>query len=268
MSDPGSQLEGLLRIGPQQGRIGAQRIALLEQVGKTGSITAAARAVGLSYKAAWDAINAVNNLASAPLVERTAGGAGGGGSRLTARGERLVRTYRAAEEEQARFIERLNRRVRHLSDDFDLMGRLSMLTSARNQLLGSVAAIKFGAVNAEIDVSLRGGDRLTAVITRASAENLGLEEGVPVIALIKASWVIVAGGDVSEQHLSTRNRLRGTVQSVTNDEVNSEIVIELPGGATLAAVITRDSAEQLNLAAGDTATALFKASSVILSQSD
>jgi molybdate transport system regulatory protein len=268
MKEPLPRLEGQLAINARDGAIGARRVALLEQIDATGSIAAAAKAINLSYKAAWDAIHVMNNLAETPLVMRSAGGAGGGGSRLSARGRRLVRTYRAAEAEQARFLERLNRRVRYLHDDMNLMGRLAMMTSARNQLLGRVSRLMLAAVNAEVEIALRGGDTLTAVITRASAENLGLEEGMAVTALIKASWVIVAAGDVSDQKLSTRNRLSGTVASVRFDDVNSEIVIELPGGATLTAVITRASADALNLAAGATATALFKASSVILAAAD
>lgn len=264
-----SQIEGQLHIGPRTGGIGARRVALLEAVGETGSITAAARAVGLSYKGAWDAINAINNLADTPLVERNTGGAGGGGTRLTERGQRLVRTYRAAEEEQTRFLDQLNRRLSHLAgDDLYLMERLAMQTSARNQLLGSVSGITRGPVNAEIDIRLPGGDTLTAVITNASTDNLGLADGVSVTALIKASWVVVAAGDLADAKLSTRNRLVGTVAAVVRDDVASEVTIALPGGATLAAVITRASADALELAEGDTVTALFKASSVILAPGD
>src|SRR3546814_11797252 len=63
----------------------ASRIALLEQIAETGSITAAAKAVGLSYRAAWDAVAAMNNLADRPLVEGSAGGRHGGGPRPTPR---------------------------------------------------------------------------------------------------------------------------------------------------------------------------------------
>lgn len=62
---------------------GAARIALLAAIGETGSITRAAKAVGLSYKGAWDAIDTMNNLAGEPLVLRATGGKGGGGTTLT-----------------------------------------------------------------------------------------------------------------------------------------------------------------------------------------
>ena len=58
-----------------------QRIALLAQIAELGSITRAAKAVGISYKGAWDAIDELNNLAERPLVERSVGGKGGGGAR-------------------------------------------------------------------------------------------------------------------------------------------------------------------------------------------
>ncbi|HET7314505.1 TOBE domain-containing protein [Salinisphaera sp.] len=260
-----SQLGGQLHVGPRTGGIGERRIALLEAIDRTGSITAAAKTVGLSYKGAWDGVNAANNLSETPLVERSAGGAGGGGTQLTARGQRLVATYRAAQAEQMRFLEQLNRRLAHLAgDDLNLMERLAMQTSARNQLLGRVTGLTRGAVNAEVDIELAGGDRLAAVITNASADNLGLEPGVPITALIKASWLIIAAGDMSAARLSTRNRLVGTVEAITRDDVASEITLRLPGGATLAAVITRKSAVALDLSEDDAATALFKASSVIL----
>ena len=94
---------------------GEQRIALLARIAECGSITQAAKAIGMSYKAAWDAIDAMNNLAGEPLVERVAGGKGGGGSRLTRRGEQLVENFRLIEREHLRFVEQLSRQATGLS---------------------------------------------------------------------------------------------------------------------------------------------------------
>ena len=68
-----------------------QRIALLQHIAEQGSITAAAKSAGISYKAAWDAIDELNNLAQTPLVQRSIGGKGGGGARLSVAGERVLR---------------------------------------------------------------------------------------------------------------------------------------------------------------------------------
>ena len=67
-----------------------KRIELLRLVGERGSISQAARAAGVSYKAAWQAIHTLTNLAGEPLVDASVGGAGGGGARLTPAGERLL----------------------------------------------------------------------------------------------------------------------------------------------------------------------------------
>ncbi|NUU01446.1 TOBE domain-containing protein [Herbaspirillum robiniae] len=63
--------------------------------------------------------------------------------------------------------------------------------STRNRLEGSVKAIKPGAVNTEVEVALKGGETLAAIITQESANSMGLAEGKPVVAFFKASHVIV-----------------------------------------------------------------------------
>ena len=73
------------------------RVSLLEAIQAQGSITWAARSVGISYKAAWDQVDSMNRQALSPVVERSVGGRDGGGSRLTPYGERLVAFYRAVE---------------------------------------------------------------------------------------------------------------------------------------------------------------------------
>lgn len=108
-----------------------QRISLLAQISELGSITRAAKAVGISYKGAWDAIDELNNLAERPLVERSVGGKGGGGARLTAEGERLLALYRRLEALQAQVLQ-----AAEDAEDLNLIGRLMLRTSARNQLHG------------------------------------------------------------------------------------------------------------------------------------
>lgn len=138
-----------------------------------------------------------------------------------------------------------------------------MKTSARNCLQGTVAAIRGGAVNDEIELALRGGARIVATVTHESTEALGLKPGVDAFALIKASSVIVAT-DLRDVRLSARNSLEGKVRSVTPGAVNGEIVIEIPGGDSIVAIVTQSSVASLGLAPGSDATALFKASSVLL----
>src|SRR5512136_445665 len=74
--------------------LGSDRIALLEKIDEFGSITRAAKALGISYKNAWDTINAINNLSEKPLFIRMTGGKSGGGTSLTEEGREVIRTYR------------------------------------------------------------------------------------------------------------------------------------------------------------------------------
>jgi molybdate transport system regulatory protein len=243
---------------------GTRRIALLAQIAEAGSIARAAQAVGLSYKGAWDAIEQMSNLAGAPLVERRVGGPGGGQARLTDRGAELVRNFGLIEQEHARFVERLNRQAGGLARDYALMESVAMKTSARNQFAGTVRALHSGAVNDEIELEVIGGQRIVAGVTRASRIELGLQVGAKAHALVKASSVILMTGADAGLRLSARNQLAGAVLRVTPGAVNSEVVLGLAGGGTVAAVITNVSAQALGLKKGAPATAIFKASSVIV----
>lgn len=253
-----------LRAG-EQTLGGATRIALLAAIGDTGSITRAAKAVGLSYKAAWDAVDTMNNLAGEPLVARSTGGKGGGGTTLTPRATSLIAAFRTIEREHRRFIEAASAAVAGFDVDWALIGRIGMKTSARNQLFGKVASIVRGTVNDEVTLTLPGGQPVVAVLTHESADALGLREGADACALVKASWVVLAVDDGGpDLKVSARNQLRGRVEAVVAGAVNSEVTLALDGGGTLTAVVTHDSVAALQLDAGRPAIALFKASSVIL----
>lgn len=253
-------------LGPDQGwepSLGQRQVDLLRQIAVTGSITQAAKAVQLSYKAAWDAVNGMNNLAKQPLVVGVTGGKQGGGSRLTDYGLRQLALYETVAGEYQRFCQRLKQQVHDVEELQNVMRRLMMQTSARNQFLGRVNDLKLGPVNAEVKVEIGNGDDITAVITRASAENLGLAEGREVYALIKASSVIIMSSDATLK-LSARNQLRGTVAECRKGAVNGEVTLQLAGGKTVTAIITNASIDRLGLKEGDAAMAIIKASSVIL----
>jgi len=248
---------------------GASRIALLAAIGATGSITGAARAVGMSYKAAWDAVDAMNNLAGEPLVVRSTGGKGGGGTTLTARATRLIETFHAVEREHRRFLERAGAAIEGFANDWELIGRIGMRTSARNQLYGTVSAITRGAVNDEVALALPGGQTIVAVLTHESTETLGLAVGAAAFALVKASWVMLLVDDGGAPvKLSARNQLRGVVAAVKRGAVNAEVSLALDGGIVVTAVITNESVDVLGLVEGTPAIAAFKASSVILGVND
>ncbi|MBJ6723798.1 TOBE domain-containing protein [Geomesophilobacter sediminis] len=258
------QLEGSLWFQKQEHRyLGADRIDLLDNIDTLGSITKAAKAVGVSYKTAWDTINFINNLAEKPLVERLTGGKGGGGTNLTAEGKRIVSQFRIIQEEHRKYLANLDERLGDAESLRKFIGRISMKVSARNVFAGTIGKIVKGAVNAEVTLTLKGGAPLTATVTNGAVTNLGLKEGMDAFAIVKASSIII-GTDLHDAKVSARNIYCGTVITIVEGPVNTEIDVEIGGGNVISAVITHESATNLGLKVGSHACALFKASSVIL----
>ncbi len=208
------------------------------------------------------AVESVNNLSHEPLVVRQPGGSTGGGTCLTEYGRRVVATYRRLEQEWAAVPAAIGRTMDDFDQYYQMSRRFDMQTSARNQFLGTVNKLTKGAVNAEVVIDIGNGAELAAIITNDSVDHLGLEIGSEAYALVKAQWIILT----VEQNFKTsaRNALTGTVVRCQEGAVNAEVVIELPGGKTVAAIITNESVKTLNLKEGVRATALIKASHIIL----
>ncbi len=267
MSDPHPL--GPLRIDGQlwfnrgeKGYLGGKRIELLEQIEATGSISRAAKAIGLSYKAAWDALDAMNNLSERPLVVRAAGGAKGGGTQLTDFGREMLHVWRRMQHEYERFLAQVAQGIDGF-DDFDkLLRAIAMKTSARNQFRGRIAQVTRGAVNGSVSLDIGEGVTITATLTNDAIDELQLAPGSTAMALIKASFVLLSPDPTVK--ISARNRLGGTISSLTPGAVNCEVKLLLPGNRTLGAIITNESAEELGLALGMPCTALIKASHVII----
>ena len=255
---------------------GSERFGLLRAVASEGSITKAAKAYGISYRAAWTALDAMNTLAGEALVERSVGGRGGGSTRLTPHGRELVDRFEQIDAAHQRFLKLLDDQSIDFDQPFSLLSVLNMKTSARNQFVGTVTSLRSGAVNDEVEITLPTGQRIVAVVTQESTQSLGLRTKMTAIALLKASSVMVATDleaqemlgpkytDLEGVKVSARNQLAGKINSVTRGAVNAEVVIDLDGGGSIAAIVTEGSVKALELARGKRATALFKATSVIV----
>jgi molybdate transport system regulatory protein len=138
-----------------------------------------------------------------------------------------------------------------------------MKVSARNVFTGKITSLTDGAVNAEVELTTAGGDKIVAIVTEGSVKSLGLAVGQDAIAYVKAPWVMVLSGD-ADVRFSARNQFAGKVASVSKGAINAEVAIELPGGTVVYAVITNQAILELGLKPGAVATALIKASHVIL----
>lgn len=218
------ELKLCTEVGPS---LGDTRIHLLEAIDRLGSLTQAAKSIPLSYRAAWDALDEMNNLAEQPLVIRTTGG-------------------------EQYDVPRFRR----------LLRRISMRSSARNQFMGTVTAIRPGPVEFEITLKLEENVHLITVITRESAGSLDIVAGQELYALIKSSSVMLVTDP--KLKLSTRNQLWGVISHIYRGPINSEVVISLPGDKTVCAVVTTESVQNMQLAEGQEACAAFKASAVLL----
>jgi molybdate transport system regulatory protein len=253
-------VDGELRLA---GALNSRMIGLLRAIEQTGSINQAAKQTGLSYKGAWQMTERTNNLASKVLISTATGGSKGGGTCLTAAGQSLLRLFTQLEQEHRQFLQQLNQRLTNDPDVQMLLKRLVIKTSATNQLFGTISAIKPGAVNAEVLVALKGGEQIVASLTLTELKLLELNIGGDVLLLINDPEIIVIT-DPDNYTLSARNCLRGTVIRVRYDNVNAEVVINLPSGDSLVATITQASAESLKVKPGISAHAVFKSNAVIL----
>ena len=240
--------------------LGGGRVELLEQIAKTGSIHAAAKAMKMSYKAAWERVNAMNNLADAPLIEKKTGGRGGGGTVLTMHAHDLIATFRRLAELHRQFIARFA----EAGDDPErlarILSRTFLTTSARNQLPCSITAIDMAGVNARVGLRLRGGGMLLASITAASVRQMGLQKRCDAYAIIKSSDVTLCEAKSALPYVP--NRLEGTILGIQTGANDSEVTIELPGGTKIVGII--DNTDGQGLAQAQSVCACIAPEHIIL----
>lgn len=253
--------ELMLKVGDQL-LANAKRIELLRQIGLTENLTKSAKMVGYSYKGAWDTIEQMTRLTGGSLLERHAGGKGGGRTRLTERGRHLLENFLLVQAEHERFIGRLNKLANGLDADYALQTEIAMKTSARNQYAGIVVSILQGPVNDEVTMMVSGTLMLTASITHGSGRELELEIGMKVFALIKASAVVVqlqAGPAAAGP-----NQFPGVVQKLVAGQHRSELALQLDGGPEMVCTLDNAVVGRLGLATGVAVLAMVEPSSVIL----
>lgn len=208
-----------------------KRIDILRQIGQGGSISQAARAAGVSYKAAWQALDTLTNLAGVTLVERVVGGAGGGGARLTPAAEQLLAAADAVRQARVSALAQLEGGGADLA-----VARLSLRTSMRNQWPCIVQDMR--SCGQIVRVHLCGvgpaaaGLAVTARITLESAELLGLHAGVPVQALCKATAVHVLAATKAPVPAGG-NQWPGRASRVSRGELGDEVAVQLDAGVQM-----------------------------------
>ncbi|MES2530805.1 MAG: TOBE domain-containing protein [Pseudomonadota bacterium] len=210
-----------------------KRIELLRGIALSGSISQAARDAGVSYKAAWQAIDTLTNLAGVPLVERAVGGSGGGGALLTAHGLHLLELAEALDAARqgvhARWATRGGTTDAAAAMGIDAtMARLAVRTSMRNQLPVVIESVTSVGRIVRVAMRLGAAGRIAARVTQESVELLGLRTDMTAIALCKATAVRVER--VVSTDMSVDNRLTGTVAAAARGESGDELAVALGDG--------------------------------------
>ncbi|MFH9554111.1 molybdopterin-binding protein [Streptomyces sp. NPDC017435] len=136
-----------------------------------------------------------------------------------------------------------------------------MSLSIRNQLPGTVTAVRLGEVMATVKIHLDGGQDLTAAVTLEAVRELAVTTGTAVRALVKSTEVSLATGRVDG--LSIRNQLAGAITGLVTGDVMASVKISLDG-AELTSVITKEAVADLGLFVGSDVIALIKATEVSL----
>jgi len=233
-----------------------KRIDILRRIGQVGSISEAARGAGVSYRAAWQALDTLSNLAGLPLLEKLVGGSGGGGARLTPAGLRLLEAADRLNQARTAVLAQIDASPALTGGQSDLSA-LALRTSMRNQLPCTVQALKPDTGAVRVTLRLAGGTLLSARITRESAELLDLQPGLTVLALCKATAVSVAAhADLAD----SRNALPGKVDRTSRSVKGGQVVLTLDSGLQLVGFTSAGPV----LKVGQAAMALIDASALVL----
>lgn len=206
-----------------------KRLDILRRIGAVGSISEAARGAGVSYKAAWQALENLSNLAGAALIDKSVGGSGGGGARLTQAGQQLLdAAERLNAARQGVLAELENSRDNTLS--VQGLAGLGLRTSMRNQLPCMVKSITRSAGSARVRLELPNGALLTSKITYESVELLGLQKGMAALALCKATAVSISAASDARPGL---NVLDGEVSRLSAKGRVGDVAVQLMSGLQL-----------------------------------
>jgi molybdate transport system regulatory protein len=233
-----------------------KRIDILRRIREVGSISQAARDAGISYKAAWHALETLGNLAGAALIEKAVGGSGGGGARLTAAGEQLLEASARMQAMKDQVLQQFARQQGALPA-LETLQRLNLRTSMRNQLPAVVTRVPKRGDAVAVQLRLAGGQLLVSRITRESAQLLGLAEKLELVVLCKAAAVRIAA---SVKPPAGGNLLEGIVTRVGTAKDETEVTLALSGGLQLVGFAARGH----GLKPGHPAQALVDASSLVL----
>jgi len=163
---------------PLLGKGGAD---ILQAVKTEKSISKTAKKVSMSYRYVWNYLAKLEKTLLEPVVETFKGGREGGGAKLTALGENLLKEYKRVEEY-----------IGEVLGDEEYWVAAGLKISARNRLKGVVKGVEKGDIIAKVKLEVKAPAVITALISREAVEDLNIKVGDSVEAVIKATEVMIA----------------------------------------------------------------------------
>lgn len=234
----------------------AKHVKLLKAVDETRSITKAAERIGVSYKTAWDTLDLLNNKSPKPLLERAEGSKKNSGTRLSEYALELISTFETLLSVQQGFLERV------LESGIDAqklsaLNSLNIALSARNQLGGVVDEVLDDEMLSHVIIALNGGEKLSAKITSSSQKALNLHVGAHIVVIFKSPRV-----RLSKTKDSTDNVLSATVEQLTINKTQAEVLLSISEYQSITASVSADLASALRV--GDKIYAQIDEADIIL----
>lgn len=225
--------------------LGNGRIELLELIASTGSMHAAAKEMKMSYKAAWDRVNSMNALADYPIIEKTTGGKGGGGTILTPYAYELIATYKRFSELHRQFIQRFSEAGDNPEHLARILARTFLTTSARNQLPCKVVNITDDELKGTLSLVINDTIKLNASITLKSIQDMGITKDCDVYAIIKSSDIQISSTPPTQaEHI---NVLEGEIKKIETSKENIEIVISIDKNVEFVSIMSKKDATALQI---------------------
>ena len=243
----------------KKGFLGKGRIELLKNIDTYGSLSKAAKAMNMSYKAAWDSLNEMKNLSSKELIISSSGGSGGGGSKLTKNAKEYIKIYELLYQSQQEFLSAIESHTKNFSDLQTFLQRSSLRTSARNQLFGKIEKLEKGSISSKITIAIDKDIKINSSVTNKSIKELGIKKDKSVFVLIKAPWV-----KISKEKRETENQIKCTIANIKIEGNLAELTLQASSSLTLISVIQTDKFEALHVKAGDKIIASFEPNDTII----
>ncbi|MFK5880641.1 MAG: TOBE domain-containing protein [Sulfurospirillum sp.] len=243
----------------KKGFLGKGRIELLKNIDTYGSLSKAAKAMNMSYKAAWDSLNEMKNLSSKELIISSTGGSGGGGSKLTKNAKEYIKIYDLLFKSQQEFLKAIESHTKSFSDLQIFLQRSSLRTSARNQLFGKVQEVIAGSISSKILISINENIDIYSSITNQSIKELGIKRGKNVFVLIKAPWV-----KISKEKKDDENQIECTIQNIKIEDALVELTLQASPAISLISVMQSEKFESLHVKQDEKIIASFKPNDTII----